>query len=110
MERKGFAIRVKPAFMADYKRVHADVWPEVLERIRDCNIRAYSIFLHEPEHLMFGYYEYVGTDHDADMRKMAADVKTQEWWALCMPMMAPLETRKDSEFWAEMDQIFLMVA
>ncbi|WP_417258703.1 L-rhamnose mutarotase [Celeribacter sp.] len=108
MERKGFAIRVKPEFMEDYKRVHADVWPEVLDKIRDCNIRNYSIYLHEPEHLMFGYYEYFGTDYEADMAKMAADAKTQEWWALCMPMMAPLETRKDGEFWAEMDRIFLM--
>jgi L-rhamnose mutarotase len=108
MERMGFAIRVKPEFMAEYKRVHADVWPEVLDRIRACNIRNYSIFLHEPDHLMFAYYEYHGSDHDADMALMAEHARTQEWWALCMPMMAPLASRKDGEFWAGMDRIFLM--
>ncbi|MEP3279414.1 MAG: L-rhamnose mutarotase [Stappiaceae bacterium] len=108
MQRKGFAIRVKPECMAEYKRVHADVWPEVLEKIRQCNIRNYSIFLHEPDHMMFGYYEYLGTNHEADMERMAEDMKTQEWWDLCKPMMAPLQTRAEGEFWAEMDQIFLM--
>jgi L-rhamnose mutarotase len=42
------------------------------------------------------------------VRRSGWDAITQEWWALCMPMMAPLETRKDGEFWAEMDRIFLM--
>ena len=108
MQRKGFAIKVKPECMEHYKRVHADVWPEVLDKIRDCNIRNYSIFIHEPDYLMFGYYEYHGTDHAADMERMAEDYKTQEWWGLCKPMMAPLESRAEGEFWAEMDQIFLM--
>ena len=108
MERMGFAIRVKPKFMADYKRVHADVWPEVLHRIRACNIRNYSIFLHEPDHLMFAYYEYHGADFDADMERMAADARTQDWWALCKPMMVPLASRKAGKFWVAMDRIFLM--
>lgn len=108
MERMGFVIKIKPEQLAEYKRVHAEVWPEVLDKIRDCNIRNYSIFLREPENLMFGYYEYHGTDHDADMERMAEDLKTQEWWVLCKPMMEPLETRAAGEFWASMDQIFLM--
>lgn len=108
MERMGFAIKVKPEFMAEYKRVHAHVWPEVLDKIGDCNIRNYSIFLHEADHLMFAYYEYHGANHDADMARMAEHAKTQEWWALCKPMMAPLASRKDDEFWTSMERIFLM--
>jgi uroporphyrinogen decarboxylase len=29
---------------------------------------------------LFAYFEYHGTDYAADMAKMAADPKTQEWW------------------------------
>lgn len=108
MQRMGFVIKVKPECMAEYKRVHANVWPQVLDKIRDCNISNYSIFLHEAENLMFGYYEYLGSNHEADMERMAKDAKTQEWWDLCKPMMSPLQTRADGEFWASMDQIFLM--
>jgi L-rhamnose mutarotase len=37
---------------------------------------------------------------------MAADPRTQEWWAVCMPMQAPLETRKEGEWWAGMEEVF----
>ena len=42
----------------------------------------------------------------ADAAKMAADRKTQEWWSICMPMQAPLATRKEGEWWAEMENVF----
>ena len=34
---------------------------------------------------MFAYLEYHGSDFAADTAKMAADPKTQEWWAVCGP-------------------------
>lgn len=108
MQRLGFAIKLKPECMEDYKRVHANVWPDVLKKIRECNITNYSIFLHEPDYLMFGYYEYSGDNHGADMVKMAADEVTRRWWDLCKPMMEPLESRPEGEFWTSMDQIFFM--
>ena len=108
MKRYGFLIGLKPERIAEYKRVHAAVWPEVLDQIRRCNIRNYSIFLREPENLLFGYYEYHGDDHAADMAAMAEDPKTQEWWDICMPMQAPLETREEGDWWAEMEPVFLM--
>jgi L-rhamnose mutarotase len=32
------------------------------------------------------------------MARMAADPKTQEWWAIMMPMQRPLETRGKDEW------------
>ncbi len=110
MERMGFVIGIKPGEADRYARLHAAVWPAVLERIRACNIANYSIFIHRPSDLMFGYYEYHGRDHAADMARMAEDARTQDWWALCKPLMEPLATRVDGEFWAWMDRIFLMEA
>lgn len=106
MKRYGFVIGLKPESIAEYKRVHAAVWPDVLKQIKASNITNYSIYLKEPENLLFAYYEYAGTDHDADMKAMAADAKTQEWWAVCMPMQAPLEKRKQGEWWAQMEEVF----
>lgn len=108
MQRMGFTIYLRPEHLAEYKRLHADVWPEVLAMIRSCHIRNYSIFLREPENLMFGYYEYHGTDHAADMARMATDPVTQKWWSLCMPMQAPFDSCSDGEWWASMDHVFLM--
>jgi L-rhamnose mutarotase-like protein len=47
-------------------------------------------------------------DMKADWAKMAADQKTQEWWAIMEPMQDPLPTRKEGEWWAEMEEVFHM--
>ncbi|WP_420961514.1 L-rhamnose mutarotase [Brucella sp. IR073] len=106
MQRMGMVIGLNPEKVAEYKRLHAAVWPEILALISACNIRNYSIFLREPENLLFGYWEYHGTDFEADMAKMAADPKNQEWWSVCMPCQVPLSTRKEGEWWAMMDEVF----
>ena len=104
MERHGSVIKVKPEHFEEYKRLHADVWPDVLKMIAECNIRNYSIY--HKDGYMFSYFEYVGEDFNADMAKMAADPKTQEWWAVVGPMQDPLKTRKKGEWWAEMEEVF----
>lgn len=106
MQRIASVIALAPDRIAEYKRLHAAVWPAVLAKIAECNIRNYSIFLREPENLLFGYYEYHGDDHAADMAKMAADPKTQEWWTACMPCQVPLDTRAPGEWWAGMEEVF----
>lgn len=106
MQRMGTLIGLRPEHMVEYKRLHADVWPEVLDRLRRSNITNYSIYLREPENLMFAYWEYIGSDFEADTAAIAEDPVTQKWWAICGPMQAPLETRKDGEWWASMDEVF----
>jgi L-rhamnose mutarotase len=102
--RFGQLIQLRPEFKAEYVKYHANVWPEVLQTIRDCNIRNYSIFLKDDS--LFAYFEYVGDDYEADMAKMAADPKTQEWWRIMEPMQKPISTRAPGEWWAEMQEVF----
>jgi L-rhamnose mutarotase len=104
MRRYGSVIKVKREAIDRYKEYHAAVWPEVLDMIHKCNIRNYSIYLKDD--LLFGYFEYRGTDFAADMAKMAADPKTQEWWSIMKPMQQPLETCARGEWWADMDEVF----
>ncbi len=49
MKRMGMVIGIRPERIAEYKKTHAAVWPEILAKISDCNIRNYTIFLREPE-------------------------------------------------------------
>jgi L-rhamnose mutarotase len=106
VQRMGMCIGLKGETLAEYKRLHAAVWPEVLARISASNIRNYSIFLREPENLLFAYWEYIGTDFAADMAKIAADPATQKWWDICMPLQSPLPTRAEGEWWAGMEEVF----
>jgi L-rhamnose mutarotase len=104
MERHGSVIKVRPEKLAEYLKYHAAVWPEVLDTITRCNIRNYSIY-HKDGYL-FSYFEYHGSDFQADMDRMAANPKTQEWWAIMKPMQSPLPTRATGEWWAEMEEVF----
>jgi L-rhamnose mutarotase len=104
MKRYGQQIGVKPEHFERYKEYHAAVWPEVLAMITLCNIRNYSIFHQDGK--LFAYFEYIGNDFAADMAQMAADPKTQEWWAVMEPMQEPLPTRAAGEWWSTMDEVF----
>lgn len=106
MQRMGMVIGLKPDAVTAYKKLHAAVWPEILDQLRQANIRNFSIFLKEPENLLFGYFEYVGQNFPADQARLAADPKNQDWQTLCMPLQKPLETRGAGEWWAVMDVVF----
>ena len=106
MQRMGMVIGLKADKIEEYKQLHAAVWPEILALISSCNIRNYSIYLREPENLLFGTWEYHGTDFKADMARMASNMDNQKWWAVCMPCQQPLPTRKEGEWWAMMDEVF----
>ena len=104
MKRYGSVIKIKPEKLDEYKKIHANIWPEVAKMITGCNITNYSIY-HKDGYL-FSYFEYIGEDYKSDMAKMAADPITQKWWDICKPMQEPLNTRKEGEWWAEMEEVF----
>ena len=104
VKRYGQVIGVKPEHLEEYKAYHAAVWPEVLATITACNILNYSIFHKNGQ--LFAYFEYVGDDFAADMARMAADPKTQAWWAIMEPMQDPLATRAEGEWWTNMEEVF----
>lgn len=106
MKRFGMVIGIRPERIAEYKRLHAAVWPQVLAQIGRSHIRNYTIYLREPENLLFSHFEYDGPDYAADMAALAADPETQRWWALCMPCQEALPTRRAGEHWALMEEVF----
>ncbi|MEI6178944.1 MAG: L-rhamnose mutarotase [Verrucomicrobiota bacterium] len=109
MKRYGSVIGLRPEKLAEYKQLHAAVWPEILAKIKESHIHNYSIFLRQlPDgnHHLFSYFEYTGTDTATDSARMAADPKTQEWWALCKPCQKPLANCADGEWWADMEEVF----
>jgi len=108
MQRYGSVIGLNEAKLEEYVKLHADVWPGVLKKIRECNIRNYSIYLRriEGKPFLFSYFEYTGPDYAADMAAMAADPLTQQWWSVCKPCQQPLPDRAEGEWWAGMEEVF----
>ena len=106
MQRMGMVIGIAPAHVAEYKRLHAAVWPGVLERLRRSRIENYSIFLREPENLLFGYWEYSGDDYQSDMARLGEAEICKRWLALTDPCQLPLPSAKPGEWWSFMPEIF----
>ena len=100
----GQVIKIKPDGLEAYKKWHANPMPGVNEMIKECNLQNYSIFVRGD--YLFAYMEYVGSDYEADMEKMAADPATQRWWDVVKPLMQPLADRKDGDFWSDMEEIY----
>jgi L-rhamnose mutarotase len=95
--------------LAEYKALHANAWPEVLKKIKDCHIENYSIYLQKinNEYYLFSYFEYAGEDFNGDMKKMAADPNTQRWWKETDPCQQPLpEAAAKKEIWTSMEEVF----
>ncbi|MFT3850196.1 MAG: L-rhamnose mutarotase [Propionivibrio sp.] len=104
MRRFGQIIQVKPEKLDEYKRLHANPWPEVNAMLKACNISNYSIYHHDG--FLFAYFEYLGSDFEADMTRMANDPKTQAWWALTDPCQEPVKGRRKDEWWLTMEEVF----
>ena len=107
--RYGMVTGLKPEKIAQYKKLHASPWPEVQKCISECNIRNYSIYLQkiDNQYFLFSYFEYTGSDFDADMKKMAADSMTQKWWKETDPCQLPLkEALAKHQIWSSMEEVF----
>lgn len=109
VRRVGMVTGLKADKLITYKALHAKAWPGVLKEIKACHIRNYSIYLKKIDtaYYLFSYFEYTGGDYDADMKKMAADSLTREWWKLTDPCQQPLpEAAAKKQTWSVMEEVF----
>jgi L-rhamnose mutarotase len=74
-QRIGFRLWVKPGRLAEYKRLHLEVWPELLRDLKNAGARNYSIFSDNLE--LFGYLEC--DDRDAFNDAMAKSSANRRW-------------------------------
>ncbi len=57
-----FLLRVRPEKLQEYKVRHAQVWPAMLDALRETGWRNYSLFL-RPDGLLVGYLETPDFNH-----------------------------------------------
>ena len=104
MDRHASVIKVRPEKLAEYEALHAQCWEGVLKTIAACNITNYSIYFGGG--YLFSYYEYVGTDYEADMKKMAEDEVTRNWWKVTDPCQQKVDWAKEDEWWSDLREVF----
>jgi L-rhamnose mutarotase len=94
-----------------YKYLHANPRPAVNEMIKDCHIQNYSIFEREigGKTYLFSYLEYTGNDFEEDMKKMADDPATQQWWKETDPCQSPLpDAAAKGKIWSDAKEVFYL--
>ena len=76
MKRICFVLQVKPDRLEEYKVRHRDVWPEMLQALRETGWSNYSLFLRD-DGMLVGYLE---TDDFERARKGMAGRQVNERW------------------------------
>lgn len=94
-----------PALIAEYKRYHQKIWPEITKSIRDSGIENMEIYLHGTRMFMI-----METGEGFSFEKKAeldrGNPKVQEWEKLMWKFQRPLPDAKPGEKWLLMEKIF----
>ncbi len=94
-----------PALIAEYKRHHEKIWPEITQSLKDAGIEDLEIYLLGTR--MFMIME-VNERFSAEAKARAdmANPKVQQWETLMWKFQQPLPQAKPGEKWLGMERIF----
>ena len=93
MDRYAWVLEVRPGYEEEYRRRHEEIWPEMLDALREAGIRNYSIFRHGLT--LFGYFE---TDDLRGTQEYLASSETNERWSEWMGPIMKVEIDPSTEF------------
>jgi L-rhamnose mutarotase len=85
-----FKMKLLPGMMAEYKKRHDEIWPELKQLLSEAGVRDYSIFLDEETNTLFAVQKQEGASGSQDLGTTAI---VQRWWAYMADVM---ETNPDS--------------
>ena len=94
-----------PALIAEYKRYHERIWPEITASIKSAGIEEMEIYLLGTR--MFMIMEVHDTfSFEAKAKSDREDPKVREWEELMWKFQQPLPNAQPGEKWLLMEPIF----
>ncbi|KAK9454607.1 rhamnose mutarotase [Dipodascopsis uninucleata] len=104
-------IKVKSEALQEYKDIHKNVWPEVLESLKDQNIVDYSIHYDPIHSLLIATFKYIGNDWETDSKKGSLNEPTRRWWKLTDSMQETLVEGSTGStdpkgWWYNLEEVF----
>ncbi len=103
MQRIGFMLKVKKSMMAEYKRRHAEVWPDMLAALSETGWHNYSIYMTE-DGTLFGYVET--PDFDKARAAMATKEVNERWQQDMAPFFEGINGKKADESFVLLEEVF----
>ncbi|MGW8318780.1 MAG: L-rhamnose mutarotase [Candidatus Promineifilaceae bacterium] len=104
MKRVGFLLKVKEEKIAEYKRHHQHVWPEMKEALSRNGWHNYSLFMAENGQL-FGYFE-TPESFQAALDGMAEEAINEEWQAFMAPFFESADGAHADRMMVELEEVF----
>ncbi len=85
MTRVAFKMKLKNAScIQEYKKRHDEIWPEILELLKEGGISDYSIFYDEQTLSLFAVQKVSGEGGSQDL---GAEPAVQKWWNYMADLM-----------------------
>lgn len=94
-----------PALIAEYRRYHEKIWPEITASIRDSGIEDMQIYLRGTRMFMIMDVNEEFS-FEAKARADSANPKVQQWEALMWKFQQALSDAAPGEKWLPMELIF----
>jgi L-rhamnose mutarotase len=91
MQKFAFRMKLNPGMEAEYKRRHDEIWPELVDLLKQAGVSDYSIHLDRESGALFGIL-WRTDDHRMD--DLPSHPVMQRWWAHMADIM---ETKPDNE-------------
>lgn len=93
MSRVAYVMKLKPDCEEIYQKMHDEIWPELVEQMRQRGTKNYSIYRHGL--LLFAYQEIA----DGNSPPSTPTPITRQWWKIMEPYM---EYNDDGTPWREL--------
>jgi L-rhamnose mutarotase len=90
MNRIAFKMKLFPGFADEYKERHDEIWPGLVEILKEAGISDYSIFIDEETNQLFGVLKAESVEK---MDDLSANPIMQQWWQFMSDIM---ETNTDN--------------
>lgn len=84
MKRVAFKMYLKEGQKDEYIRRHNEIWPEVVDLLKNAGIEDYSIFLDEQTNALFAVQTLIS---DEGSQSLGHQEIIQKWWAYMADIM-----------------------
>jgi L-rhamnose mutarotase len=78
MERIAFKMKLFSGHIAEYKKRHDAIWPELVQLLKELDVSDYAIYLDEETHILFASLKVPDAKN---LEALPARDVMKKWWA-----------------------------
>ncbi len=91
METIAFKMKLLPGNTVEYRKRHDQIWPELVDALKDAGIKNYRIFLDTDSNTLFAVLDHEGEQRLQALKQLPI---MRKWWDAMAPLM---QTAPDNE-------------